>query len=103
MGGVGRALLREVGAAARDLIEAVGGDQRREDREDHEDGDDDHPGPEDRLRDPLRLADRSQPTRQPQALHPYLTRGSMKALIRSISSETMTTATANTVTMPCTA
>ena len=35
--------------------------------------------------------------------HQYLTRGSMNAFARSIISETRTTASANTVMIPCTA
>ncbi len=88
----GCACLGKRPAASWHLIEAVRREHRGEDRHEHEAEDDEH-------------ADDQQPPRQAaglaQRLHPawgahdpqYLTLGSTKALIRSIISETMTTAT----------
>ncbi len=103
MGAVGRALLREADPVGADLVESVGRQERGEDREDHEEGDDRDADPEDPARDAGRLADRPQEAGEAALPHRYLTLGSMKALMRSISSETATTAIAKTVTIPCTA
>ena len=103
MAAVGRALFREADTVGADLVEPVRRQERGEDGEEHEEGDDRDADPEDPARDAGRLADRLQPAGEAALSHRYLTRGSMNALIRSISSETMTTAIAKTVTIPCTA
>src|SRR4051794_34057671 len=122
MRGGGVRLLRKAGAGRLHLVEAVGGDQRREDRHDEEQDDDGRPGVEQPLRGSLSLPDlphEAPGAGQPPGTgwgggarlrhccrvggHQYLTRGSMKAFARSMRSETSTTASAKTVMMPCTA
>src|SRR5215213_7412386 len=122
----GRLLLGEVHAPRRGVGEAVGGDQRREDRKDDEQQDDGHAGVEDPLRHTARrpdLGDEPPEPRQAPGLergsggrtgrqrcggnllerHEYLTLGSTNALRRSIRTETNTTASAKMVMIPCTA
>ena len=101
MRAVGRPLLWEAHAVRRHLVEAVGGDPRCEDREDDEEHHDDHAREEDPAGHAGRLEEGLEDAWASSSQ--YLTLGSMKALMRSITSEMTTTARAKTVMIPWTA